>query len=219
MKIAFLEEGIHYVVVKKPSCITILSTGQNDKPSLLSLIRIRLGRKIKPIHRLDKGTVGCCLFAKTDKGTRFFSNIFRQRIIRKIYLAIVEGTFQVLSFRILYRLKQDEQKRYQIVDTCGKTATTKVQVLREFNGFSLVKCEIDTGRMHQIRIHLSAIGHPIVGDKLYGAKINFGKDTFFLHANSLIFFDIDKRIRYVYADFDFYFQKWLYLLESKFCKL
>lgn len=130
----------------------------------------------QPVHRLDNPTSGVLLISKTQSAKTLLSVLFENHDIQKSYTAIVEGLFKSTEGEI----KSDIE---------GKSSLTKFQVESIFqkNGknFSLLNLYPNTGRTHQLRIHLSSIGHPIVGDKMYGAE--FKKEKLLLHASSLQF--------------------------------
>lgn len=130
----------------------------------------------QPVHRLDNPTSGVLLISKTQRAKTLLSVLFEQHDIQKSYVAIVEG---------LLKSNRGEIKS----DVEEKTSLTRFEVEKTFQkkdkDFSLVHLFPNTGRTHQLRIHLSSIGHPIVGDKIYGSK--FKKEKLLLHASSLQF--------------------------------
>lgn len=125
---------------------------------------INLHKKIRPINRLDKNTSGIVIFAKCEYIQE------KMKKYAKIYLAIVNG-FLNGSFTIN---KPIARKSESIIERCidenGDNAITHIEVIKNSKDFSLVKCTLETGRTHQIRVHLASIGHPILGDSLYGKE-------------------------------------------------
>lgn len=154
------------------------------------------------VHRLDKDTSGLLVVVKTLEAKNYFVKQFQGKTIKKVYLALVKGVLPHKEGRIEAPIGRDVQnrKRMAVVDeNKGKNAISLYKVLEEFEvsekfKVSLVEVEIKTGRTHQIRVHMQSIGHPIVGDNVYGsAPINryfkeaFGLDRQFLHAKDLSF--------------------------------
>ena len=124
------------------------------------------------VHRLDKDTSGLMVIAKTDAAHAYLAKQFLKRTIDREYWAIVWGKFKKNSGTVeanLGRSKRD-RKKITVTDT-GKPSITEYEVLREFNFLSLVRLHLKTGRTHQIRVHLSHIGHPVFGDPSYGGRI------------------------------------------------
>ena len=150
-----------------------------------------IGGVLRPgiVHRLDKDTSGIMLVAKNDKTHTALSQQFAQRLVKKEYLALVEGKPKAARFSIeapLGRNKTD-RKKFGISPT-GKPATTGVELVKEYPGFTLLRILPETGRTHQIRVHLAAQGLPIVGDSTYGKSKNpFSLSGQFLHAEKLTF--------------------------------
>lgn len=142
------------------------------------------------VHRLDKDTSGVILVARNQKYFDYLKNLFQTRQIKKTYLALVYGKLEpktgVIKKPISFKL--GSIKRTVWKGRLEKEAITEYKVIKFFPLFSLVEVMPKTGRTHQIRVHLSSIGHPIVGDSLYGPKENpFGLKRQFLHAKSLEF--------------------------------
>lgn len=223
MQITCIGKDTHYVAMRKSSNLAIVPISKaHCNVSLLQFLRKQFIGYMKPVHRLDYSTAGCCLFVKTKDGLKFFNDIFKKRLIIKTYIAIVEGNVIERYYRIKYKLKKRDRedlrfaKILQRFDLNGVEAVTEVTVIKNFNGFSLVKCRLFTGRMHQIRIHLALIGHPIVGDRLYGSRIFIHNNFLCLHANSLIFFDLDGKLKYVYSDLEDAFKYWLKIFNLDF---
>jgi len=125
------------------------------------------------VHRLDKDTTGVMVVAKNDAAQWKIAKQFEHRQIKKSYLAIVHGTPELTADRISAPLGVHPKirEKYAIRPEIGKEAITFYEVLESFRGFSLLKMTPQTGRTHQIRVHLSYIKHPIVGDDMYGGKL------------------------------------------------
>jgi len=145
------------------------------------------------VHRLDKDTSGVMIVAKNNKIHEKLGKAFHDREVDKIYLALVLGKMKSPTGRIDAPLRRSTKNRTQMaIHHQGKNAVTLFEVLEEYEGTSLLKVKIETGRTHQIRVHLASIGHPIVGDSVYGdEKFNhefykkFDLNRQFLHANEL----------------------------------
>jgi 23S rRNA pseudouridine1911/1915/1917 synthase len=125
------------------------------------------------VHRLDKDTTGVMVVAKNDTAQWKIAKQFERRQVKKSYLAIVHGSPELKSDRISAPLGMHPRirEKYAIRPEIGKQAITFYEVLEKFRGFSLLKLIPKTGRTHQIRVHLSYIKHPIVGDDMYGGKL------------------------------------------------
>lgn len=157
-------EDEHLLVIDKP-CGLVCEEKQ---------VRKELGI-VWLVHRLDKETSGVLIVAKTPQAKGRLDAMFAKREIKKSYLAIVHGAM----------LREDG-----VVDTLvdGKSASTSWKCLKKREGFSLLECSPHTGRTHQIRVHMRQIGHPVVGDLLYGQRRNEkGVKRLLLHANRLKF--------------------------------
>ena len=150
-----------------------------------------------PAHRLDRNTSGIVVYGKTDAGLKALTDLFKTREgIYKHYLALVVGVLEGEG-EISKPLKKDEfSGRVSIVPLSkgGKTALTRYKALEHHGGYTLVECDLVTGRTHQLRVHLASIGHPIVGDEKYGdfqdcrkMKKAFGLENQFLHAYKIGF--------------------------------
>ena len=129
--------------------------------------------KIRPgiVHRLDKNTSGLIVIAKTNIAYEKLIYKFKTKNIRKTYLAICKGNFKEKSGRIENLIGRDpnERKRMAVVEINGKPAISNYEVIDEVQDFSLVKVNIETGRTHQIRVHMKYLNHPILGDDTYGS--------------------------------------------------
>lgn len=124
------------------------------------------------VHRLDKDTTGVIVLAKDDEAHWRLALQFERRKIHKEYLAVVEGEFELDSDRIEAAIgtHPSMHERYAVREGVGRSAATVYQVIERLNGFTFVRLLPETGRTHQLRVHMSHLRHPIVADKLYGAR-------------------------------------------------
>ena len=147
--------------------------------------------EIRPgiVHRLDKDTSGLIVIAKNDKVHTALTEMFQEKKIRKTYLAILKGKLNKSEGKIVTQIGRDknDRKKMTVIDdiTKGKNAITNYKVVSQNNLFTLVKVNIETGRTHQIRVHMRHLGYPILGDSVYGRKDNEKRQM--LHAYKLEF--------------------------------
>ena len=194
LKEAIVEENDDYIAINKPEGIASHG-GSGISIGVIETIRNfgKAYREAKLVHRLDKDTSGCQVIAKNNKFLRRCNELISQRKVKKTYQAIVHGNW--MSKNGFYEINIEKnlligKERMVKVSEGGKTAKTFFQALQSSNYFSLIQCELVTGRTHQLRVHLSELGHPIVGDNKYGTKENkLSKDLnykkrMYLHACS-----------------------------------
>lgn len=124
------------------------------------------------VHRLDKETSGCLVVAKTESAHQTLTRQFEHRQVKKTYLALVHGLVRADQGKITFPIgrREHERKRMGVRTRKGRETETTFRVIRSTRDCSLVEVTPTTGRTHQIRVHLAAIGHPVVGDKLYGGR-------------------------------------------------
>ena len=151
------------------------ATPESDRGNLVGLLERRGGARstIHLVHRLDLGTSGLIMFAKTETALRVLSERFRTHELIRQYLAVVAGPFPP-------KVELIEQP------IAGKTAVTRVEVLERFSlRATLIRCTLETGRTHQIRIHCKVLGHPVLGDRQHGKSISIDPPRMALHAARL----------------------------------
>ena len=181
-----LYSDTHLLVIDKPAG---LATHPGPKTPLsleAHLHALRLSNHRLPViaHRLDRDTSGCLLLARHPKAVKRVSALFEAGQIGKLYWAVVEGEPAEDEGRIdapLWKVSTAETGWRMIVDPRGKRAVTGWQVIERARGRSLIAFRPETGRTHQVRVHAAALGHPILGDPVYGA----GEGPMRLHARSL----------------------------------
>ncbi|MCI8410976.1 MAG: RluA family pseudouridine synthase [Clostridia bacterium] len=179
MDLDIIYEDEWLLVVNKPAGIAIHPSQLHYDNSLSNGIKyyfdlIELKKKIRPVNRLDFNTSGLVIFAKCEYIQEAFSKQMQNNIFKKEYLCIAEKPFEDKNGTINLPIARKEGS---IIERCidydkGQKSVTHYEVIDEFENYSLVKCKLETGRTHQIRVHLSNIGHPLLGDTLYGNSSN-----------------------------------------------
>lgn len=177
MKLDIIYEDNWFLVINKPAGIPIHPSRYHYTDSLSNGIKfyfdlIGLAKKIRPINRLDLGTSGLVIFAKCEYIQECFARQMANKTFQKEYLCFVNG---ILEQKIGTIDLPIARKKDSIIERCidnnnGQHSVTHYEVIKEFSNYSLVKCKLETGRTHQIRVHMAVIGHPLLGDTLYGMK-------------------------------------------------
>lgn len=186
------------IVVNKPKGLVVHPANGNWDGTLVNAIMAickdslsGIGGEIRPgiVHRLDKDTSGLLIIAKNDESHLNMSNQIKDREVKKIYYALVRGVVNEDEATINMPIARSTKDRKKMaVNKNGKEAITHFKVLERFSKYTLLEVKIDTGRTHQIRVHLSEIGYPVVGDEVYSnGKNDFGIKGQLLHAKSLTF--------------------------------
>lgn len=173
-KVEIVYEDDHLLAVnKRAGILTIPDRFRKDIPNLFDMLA-RDREELYTVHRLDKYTSGGLLFAKSKEVHRALSELFSDRIPEKYYLAIVDGVPRDQSGTIEQPLTESMTTRGKmLVHPRGKQSKTSYEVVQDFVKFAHLKIRIHTGRLHQIRVHLSHIGHPLMVDSLYGNREEF----------------------------------------------
>ncbi len=205
IKDAIVEENDDYIVINKPEGIASHG-GSGISIGIIEAIR-NIGkpyRDAKLVHRLDKDTSGCQLIAKNNNFLRRCNKLISERKVQKTYQAVVHGNWNLKDGLYEINIKKNMligKERMVKISEGGKIAKTIFQSIESSKHFSLIECELVTGRTHQLRVHLSELGYPIVGDNKYGFKesqLSKGsnhKKRMYLHANSFVSEDLNIHLR------------------------
>lgn len=174
MKLDILYEDESLLILNKPAGIPVHPSMEHYTDSLSNGVKyyfeqISLKRKIRPVNRLDRNTSGIVIFAKNQYIQECLIKQMKTDEFKKEYLALVNGSLSKKEQIILAPISRKENS---IIERCvaanGSKAITIVELLKNFDKYSLIKCILKTGRTHQIRVHMQFIKHPILGDTLYG---------------------------------------------------
>jgi 23S rRNA pseudouridine1911/1915/1917 synthase len=157
---------------------------------VLRALALREGRRpfLRLLHRLDRVTSGAILFARDPRALPHLTRAWSSGQVERVYLAVVEGKPATEAFEIDKPITRDRNHTWRFqADPSGKSARTEVRVLAESdNGLAVVRCRLITGRTHQVRVHLASVGHPVLGDRLYGSIRAAEAIRPLLHAVSLV---------------------------------
>ena len=213
-------ETTHFAVFDKPSGVAIHPKKLANTKSLLDDVRSLYGNNANLVHRLDKETSGLIIASKNKFSESILKQMFQNKEVNKKYLALVKGHIEreITIKKPILANKDENIKVKVLIHPDGKEAITIVKPIKKIGENTLVECTLLTGRQHQIRVHLFSIGHPIVGDPLYGVDNNFADR----YLNKLI--NEDERIKITGANrlmlhaykLEFEFMNNKYILTSKF---
>ena len=176
LDIVYEDEGL--LILNKPAGVAVHPSIEHYDNSLASGVKYYfeskgIAKKIRPVNRLDLNTSGLIVFAKNEYIQESLIRQMKNNIFKKEYLAIVDGYLENKKGIIDEPIARKENS---IIERCvsknGKSAITEYEVIKEKDNYSLIKCKLLTGRTHQIRVHFAYIGHPLIGDTLYGKKSN-----------------------------------------------
>jgi 23S rRNA pseudouridine1911/1915/1917 synthase len=183
----------YLVVVNKPAGMVVYPAAGHSRGTLMNALAYHCGKlsavggPLRPgvVHRLDKDTSGLMVVALDDVAYYNLAEQFKQRKINRKYLALIYGNLKEDTGEIALRIGRSESDRKKMSTSVrrGKEAVTKWKVLKRFNHAALIEAKLGTGRTHQIRVHFASIGHPVLGDRTYGKKVEVE-----VKANKKIFF-------------------------------
>ena len=194
-KLKIIFEDAHLIVVEKKEGLLTVSTGNSDETTAFSILKYHVKKsspqnRIFVVHRLDRETSGVIMFAKNKEVQLILQENWHRIITRRIYVALVEGKVEKEQDTIVTWLTENEKSlkiHSSSTDNGGQQAITHYKCIKSNENYSLLEIELETGRKNQIRVHMQEIGHPVVGDKKYGAGISpIGRLG--LHARLLAFY-------------------------------
>ena len=188
-------ENENFMLLNKPYGISVHSGTNQEVDFLSSLRKSQNNNDLSLVHRLDKNTSGCLLVSKNYQVASALGKELMNKNIRKKYYALLIGVLEKEIIEIESKIEKNTKHQKMIVnENDGREAYTKITLLQKYKSFSFVEIEIETGRTHQIRVHTSSIGHPVVGDSKYeilnSKTINkqLNLKRLFLHAYYLSFY-------------------------------
>lgn len=179
-KLKVIFEDAHLIVVEKKEGLLTVSTGNSDETTAFSILKEYVKKnspqnRIFVVHRLDRETSGVIMFAKSKEVQLILQENWHRIITRRIYVALVEGKVEKEQDTIVTWLTENEKSlkiHSSSTDNGGQQAVTLYKCVKSNEKYSLLEIELETGRKNQIRVHMQEIGHPVVGDKKYGAGIS-----------------------------------------------
>ena len=223
LNIVYEDEDI--IVINKDSGVVVHPGNGNYTGTLVNGLMYYtnslsdLNGEIRPgiVHRIDKDTSGLIIIAKNNKTHEILSEYFQNKTITRTYIALVKGELSTNSATIDAPIgrSENDRKKMAVTSKNSKNAVTHLTVLKRYKGYTLVKLKLDTGRTHQIRVHMAYIGHPVYNDPVYTNDkcSDFGQ---FLHSSSMEFIHpITKKEMYLECELPEYFIKHLECLEEK----
>jgi len=191
-------EDTDILVINKQKGLVVHPGNGNQDGTLVNAIMAKckeslsgIGGEIRPgiVHRIDKDTTGLLIIAKNDNAHINMSNQIKEHKVKKTYIALVRGTIKENEATINMPIGRSNKDRIKMaVKRDGKSAVTHIKVLERFDEFTLIEVRLETGRTHQIRVHMAEIGHPIIGDYIYSnGKNPFNIEGQMLHSEKLEF--------------------------------
>ena len=222
MDLDIVYEDDYLMVLNKPSGLVVHPGNGNYNNTLVNGLMYytknlsNIGGEIRPgiVHRIDKDTSGLILVAKTNGVHEILADDFKNKRIKREYIALLDGVFKSASATIDAPIGRDKQNREKMaVVEDGKHAVTHMKVLKRYDKYTLVSCILETGRTHQIRVHMAYIGYPVHNDLVYSKKdaTSFGQ---FLHSYKMNFIHpITKKEMEFVCPLPGYFQEFLDQLD------
>lgn len=211
------------VVINKANGMVVHPAAGNPSGTLVNALLFHvkdleaIKGEIRPgiVHRIDKETSGLLMVAKNAHATEDLGNQLREKTVTRKYIALVEGIIPHNLGKINAPIGRDPKNRQRM--TCkegGKVAVTKFKVLKRYENTTLIECVLETGRTHQIRVHLAYINHPLIGDPKYGRRKTDTTNGQFLHAKTLGFIHpVSKEYLEFSSELPEYFSSYLETLE------
>ena len=210
MDLDIVYEDDYLVIINKPSGLVVHPAAGNYSHTLVNGLlyhfnKISNKKSIRPgiVHRLDKDTSGLMIVAKDDKTHDLLAGMIKNKKVERKYLALVWGILRHEKGTIDAPIGRDinDRQKYTVTDINSKNSITHFKVIERFKEVSLLECKLDTGRTHQIRVHMEYIGHPIVNDPVYGRRKIINDFGQMLHSKSIklihpitnkeLFFEVD----------------------------
>lgn len=223
MDLNIVYEDEYLMVINKPSGLVVHPGNGNYNNTLVNGLMYYtknlsdIGGEFRPgiVHRIDKDTSGLLLIAKTNQVHEILADDFKNKRIKREYIALLDGVFRQGSATIDAPIGRDKQNREKMaVVEDGKHAVTHMKVLKRYTEYTLVSCILETGRTHQIRVHMAYIGYPVHNDPVYAKKeaTSFGQ---FLHSYKMNFVHpITKKEMEFTCPLPKYFEEFLDSLEE-----
>ena len=175
MSVTVLYSDEHLLIVDKPAGMLVVPAPGRKGPTMVDVLGKQFGQRVFAVHRLDEGTTGCLVFA-FDEGARMaLDATFREHTALRDYLALTTAVPSPESGCIESNLDEGPDGVVRIVREGGRRAVTHYETLARRDRGSLVRCRLETGRRNQIRVHLSALGCPVAGDRKYGYRSRRGE--------------------------------------------
>jgi len=187
--IPILFENEHLLVVDKPAGLLVVPAPGRRGPTVLQRLEAERGEPLRGLHRLDEDVSGTLAIARGDAARRALEPVFREHRADRVYLAWVSRMPNPLAGRIESRLQEQGGRVRSITGRGGERAVTHYRTLDRRQPGALVECRLETGRRNQIRVHMSDLGCPILGDRKYGDRREKGPKRVMLHAWRLAFED------------------------------
>lgn len=192
LRVVHVDEAL--AVVEKPAGLVVHAAPSHQGPTLVDELGEILGGGADPerpgiVHRLDKGTSGLLVVARDDETHRALQAQVRRREVTRVYLALAQGRLASRMGTIDAPIGRASRQRHRMAvsGAAQRQARTHFTVLEALPRESYLEVRLETGRTHQIRAHMAAIGHPLVGDPTYGGEERYGLARQFLHAHRLVF--------------------------------
>jgi 23S rRNA pseudouridine1911/1915/1917 synthase len=184
----------HLAVIDKSADLVVHPAPSHDGETLVELLGDELSGGDDPerpgiVHRLDRGTSGLMVVARDPEAHRRLQQMIRDRAVTRTYLALADGRFRSRTGTIDAPIGRASRKRHRMAvnGASPREARTHFEVRESLRRDTLLEVRLDTGRTHQIRVHMEAIGNPLVGDSTYGGPSRYGLDRQFLHSWKLAF--------------------------------